>query len=241
VASELDRLEFRIGNLGSRFVRFCELRCGHRQAGARRRAANESQHSRYGVQHEARPRRRNLAEEPVFDRIGRARRIVTDRDFKSRLIGEFLQPLFVATGARPVTPATVSLDHQPLRLRIVLPVSLPPIAEGICGQVWNVFRYRYADVAGVTLRIIDSVWHDTSFGIRREVVIVDLLALAAPRLASVLESANQLFLLRVHADPWVVRLAKRFTPAGDVAELRFTPAGDVAELRVTPGVMFAGV
>ena len=42
VASELDRLEFRFGNLDSRFVRFLELRCGNRQAGARRRAATAS-------------------------------------------------------------------------------------------------------------------------------------------------------------------------------------------------------
>jgi hypothetical protein len=31
--------------------------------------------------------------------------------------------------------------------------------------------------------------------------------------------ANQFFLLRIDADPWVARFAKRFTLSGDVAEL----------------------
>ena len=52
----------------------------------------------------------------------------------------------------------------------------------------------------------------------------------APRLASVFELADQLFFLRIHADPRVARLAKRLTLTGDVAELF-----------VTFGVMLAGV
>ncbi len=155
---------------------------------------------------------------------------MTHGDLKVRLVGEFLQPLFVTTGSGSVTAAAVSLDHQPFCPGIVFPVSLPPVAEGIRGEVWNVFRCRHADVPGVALGIIDSVRRDTPFGIRRKVVVVDLLALATPRLAVVFELADQLFLLRIDTDPRVARFAKRFTLSGNVAELL-----------VAFGMMLAGV
>lgn len=169
----------------------------------------------------------------MFDRVPlrRARRIMTHRDLKPRLVGKLLQPLFVTTGTGSVAAARIRFDHQPFRLGVVvLPVSLPPVTEGICSQVWNVFRGRHADVAGVAFRIIDPIRHSKSFGIGTEVVIVDLLTFAAPRLAGVFELANQLFFLRVHADPRVARFAKRLTLTGDVAELF-----------VAFGVMLAGV
>ena len=82
----------------------------------------------------------------------------------------------------------------------------------------------------VALGIINPVRRGTRFGIRTEVVIVDLFTVAAPRLAGVFELADQLFLLRIHADPRIARFAKLFTLAGDVAELL-----------VAFGVMLAGV
>ncbi len=155
---------------------------------------------------------------------------MTHRDLKARLVGESLQPLFVSPGTRPMAAARIRFDHQPFRLGIVFPVSLPPVAEGICGKVRNVLRRRHADVPRVALGIINPVRRGTRFGIRTEVVIVDLFTVAAPRLAGVFELADQLFLLRIHADPRVSRFAKRFTLTGDVAELL-----------VTFGVMLAGV
>ena len=156
---------------------------------------------------------------------------MTHRDLKFRLVREFLQPLFVATGSCSVAAARIRFDHQPLRPRIVvLPVSLPPVADRICGQVWNVLRGRHTDVAGVAFRVINPIRHGNRFSIRTEVVIVDLLTFAAPGLAGVLKLADQLFFLRIHADPRVTRFAKRLTLTGDMAELL-----------VTFGVMLAGV
>jgi hypothetical protein len=61
-------------------------------------------------------------------------------------------------------------------------------------------------------------------------VIVDLFTFATPRLTIVFELADKLFLLRIHTDPRIARVAKRFTLSGDVVELF-----------VTFGVMLAGV
>ena len=57
------------------------------------------------------------------------------RDLKPRLVGKPLQPLFVTTRTGSVAAARIRFDHQSFRLGVVvLPVSLPPVTEGIGGE-----------------------------------------------------------------------------------------------------------
>ncbi len=62
-------------------------------------------------------------------------------------------------------------------------------------------------MASVSLGIIDPRGHNTGFGIAAEVMVVDLLAVAVPRLVDVFELADQLLLFCIQTDPRVARMA----------------------------------
>ena len=165
-----------------------------------------------------------LAEEPVLHRVPfrGPRRIVAHRDFQSGLIREPLEPLLVLSRPGAVAAARIRLDHQACCVRIVLPVVLPPVLKGIGREIGNVLGRRDAHVACVSFRIIDPVGHGDRLGVRTEVVIVDLLALATPRLPGVFELADQFLFLRVDADPRVAGCTEILAFFSNVAKL-FVP------------------
>ena len=76
----------------------------------------------------------------------------------------------------------------------------PPVFQSVGCKIGNVFRRAHTDMTRVSLGIVNSVRHGNRFGVRTEVVVVDLLALATPCLPGVFELADEFLLLRVDAD-----------------------------------------
>jgi len=79
--------------------------------------------------------------------------------------------------------------------------------------------------------IVDTIWHRTTECFAEEVVNLDFfgIALASPFPASILEVANQFFLLGVDRDHWLLHRQSRFHALVDVDELS-VPVGMIASL-----------
>ncbi len=119
---EWDDFELDVTDTLTGFLGLFKVRRRHLQPGLRRGAANEAQQHREGAQHESCPGRRDLAEQPMLDRVPlrRPRRIVAHRDLPSAGVREVRQPLREPPRPRRVASARVRLDPQAFRLGRIL-------------------------------------------------------------------------------------------------------------------------
>ncbi len=221
MAGEFEVSEVGRGNFDARGVGFLEMSRGDGEAGFCGGSADEGQQDQEGAQNVASPGRGDLAEKFVLNGIPfrTAWRIVQDGDFQAGFVGEFLQALLVATRPRPVAAAGIGFDQQTLRVGIVPLVASHPIAGRIHREIRRIAGSGHAHMTGVAFGVVDAVRRSLGFGVAGKIVIVDLFPFPTPRLASVLELADEFLLLGVHADPRVTRPSKIFTLSLDVLEL----------------------
>lgn len=98
-------------------------------------------------------------------------------------------------------------------------VELPPVLKRVHGEVSRVTGGRHADMPRVALLIIDPIGRGPAFRVRGKVMGIDLRRCLAPRLAGILELADQFLFLGVHADMRIAAAAEIRPPLGDVSEL----------------------
>jgi hypothetical protein len=133
-----------------------------------------------------------------------------------------------------VGPAAVCADQQRGRGRVaVLAHRVPPVADALHGERGGVVVDPDRDPADVGGQVVDAVRDGLAQLGVFEVVHVDLLGgpLGRPFLAAVLELADQLFLLGVHADHRLARGERGRGPLVEVAELA-VPVGVLVASRV---------
>ena len=96
---------------------------------------------------------------------------------------------------------------------------MPPVGDGVHGQIRRVSRRGHTHLPFVPLRIVDPVLRCSTLGVLGKVVGVHFLRFLPPRLAGVLEVPHQFLVLGVHADPRVAGAAELLTLGSNVAEL----------------------
>ena len=156
-------------------------------------------------------------------------REVADADPQPGRVGEALQLVTPQAGAGIVGPAGIGGDRQRLRVRVALRAELlPPVNDRANRELGGVARDPDAHPSLVCGQVVNAVGDRVPESLVLEVVAANLdratlrLKLAADRL----EIADQLTLLRVHADH---RLASRKRLADGL--------GDVLELSVAVGML----
>ncbi|RPK84534.1 hypothetical protein EES46_24045 [Streptomyces sp. ADI98-10] len=151
------------------------------------------------------PVHRDVGEEPVLDLVPlrRARRQVADRDDQPGFRGQAGEVEFPGPGAIAVGPARIGSDQQPGSLRVVGPaLAVPPAADRLHRERGGVVVGADIDPAGVRRQVVDAVRDGLAQQRIGEVVDADRhrIACGPPGTASVVEVADQLSLLGVHAD-----------------------------------------
>ena len=154
---------------------------------------------------------------------------MADADPQPGRVGEALQLVTPQAGAGIVGPAGIGGDRQRLRVRVALRAELlPPVNDRANRELGGVARDPDAHPSLVCGQVVNAVGDRVPESLVLEVVAANLdratlrLKLAADRL----EIADQLTLLRVHADH---RLASRKRLADGL--------GDVLELSVAVGML----
>src|SRR5262245_35878845 len=117
---------------------------------------------------------------------------------------------------------------------------LPPPRDPRYCELRRVVRRADNDVAGILRQVVDAERDCQAFRRAREVVLVDLRGLPAPRLPLASEVADQLFLLRIHADNGQPGFGEGGTLGCDVAELLVSGGGVPADAPPLPDVGLHG-
>lgn len=152
-------------------------------------------------------------EQSMFNRIifRAPRRIVADGDGQSESVAQpLLKMLLPSAGTAAIAPARIRKDQQMGFTRIRLsPVFLPPSSDGFHRELRRVRRVPHEDRSLVARKVVDPIRNRASEGILEEVVDVHSKGFPPPRRSGVLERADQLLLLGVHADDRPSQLSER--------------------------------
>jgi hypothetical protein len=188
----------------------------------RLRVSNVAQHDLQRTQRFSCPVDANVTEQPVFNRIPfrRSSWIMTNRDLKSVMIRHCLQ--FEFPKSRPATIAASAIgQNQELAIvpKTATSRSLPPRCNGIDGKLRRVGRQANINVAPILARQVKAIRCGPTRSVLKKIVTVHLFRFQTPGLSSVLEVADQLFFLGIHADYRPTGLQKPFLLSGDVAKL----------------------
>jgi hypothetical protein len=106
---------------------------------------------------------------------------------------------------------SISQDEQFAGSRVSLAALLkPPLSDSIDGKGWSVVAGSQKDGAPVGLCVINTIGGGESVGLGAEIVIVHRNGIAVPLGSGVFEVANQLLLLRIHADDGLALGSKLF-------------------------------
>ena len=153
----------------------------------------------------ASPVLRNMTEEAMFDLVplGGPWREVGNADGNASVVGKALQFEFPHSRARCIAAPSVGGDEQLLGLGVgALAHTLAPIGNGANSKLWSVVIDADVDPSRVVVEIVDAIRNHFAKGVVDEVVDADRYGLTSrlPLGASVLEVANQLFLLGIDRD-----------------------------------------
>ena len=144
-----------------------------------------------------------------------------DGGFDALLIAE----LVLESGLPRPRPASVAVtavgedDHAAGVGIGELSVVAPPCGNAIGGEDGGVAGGSDEDGAGIGAQVVDAIGDGDAASEGTQVVVVDLLGIAVPFGAGVLESADQLLLLGIDADDGDVFAGAPPAQDGDVCEL----------------------
>src|SRR6185312_14880874 len=198
----------------------------HDQAGACRRAGDQTDDSLAANQRPATPVLGNEAEEPVLDLVplAGAWREVADDQPDPQVVGQLLQAHLPKPGARAVGAAAVGGDQEFAGAGEAAASHFgPPAADAVGGELRGIVVDADADPSLVVENVVDAVGNHLAQRLVLEVMHADLIraALGAPLTPAVAEIPNQFLLFGVHRD-------RRLPMAQAIAHL----AVDVAELGI---------
>lgn len=142
---------------------------------------------------------------------------------QSRFIRELLQFPFPQPTPAAVSAAAVGLDQQLGLLRVGrLAFLVPPSANDVDRKGRCFVRSSDAHESEVTCHIIDSIGYRFANRIRQKICGQHRQRLLPPGAARIFEIANQLFLLRIHANGRLLGFEKRTPLASHIAYLAVT-------------------
>ena len=134
----------------------------------------------------------------------------------------FLKLLFPQSRAVTIAAAGIGQDQQLVRRREGrLSFRLPPGGNRFDGKLGCVRRTTDIDIALIVEQVVDAIRHSSTESVLLEVMHVYVRGRLTPAASRVLEIADQLLFLRIHADNGQARLPKGFHFARDVLELFF--------------------
>ena len=130
--------------------------------------------------------------------------------YQSELIGQqCLHLLLPHTWAIAITAARVTHDEQLVSGREGRATdSAPPVSDPLDGKLGRIGRLTDIQIAAVVGQIVQAIRHGFTQGVLRKIMFVHGVRGLTPALARVLEVADQLFFLGVHADHGQTRLKK---------------------------------
>ena len=165
--------------------------------------ANVFEHGLESVQWNSSPIRANQAEQLMLDAIplGSPSGIMCNRDRQAELIRERLQAYFPNPTRVPVRAATIRLKQQVFCVWIDFASACgPPAPDRSHRKGGRIVRSADDHIPFVASDVVDAVRQRFAQCLIREIIHVHIAWLTAPRASSVLEIANQLFFLRIHAE-----------------------------------------
>src|SRR5208283_1724056 len=205
-------------------------RCAATEARARSRRADVLQHDFVAGQRLAGPIGADQVEHAVLDRVplGSSCGIMSDRDGQSEFIRQVLQAHLPGPTTVPIGASAVGFDRQPRGTWVpVLSNLQPPRTNGSHRKGRRLMGCADHHIARVAIFVVDAVGITAASRQRGKIVVQHVAILTPPSASLVLEVANQLLFLRIHADD---------RPSLPLESPSPTP--QQAELPVTIGVLF---
>ncbi|OWK43309.1 TPR repeat-containing protein [Fimbriiglobus ruber] len=195
----------------------------HLQACFGSRVLNIAQQDQPRTQGLAGPVDADKAEQPMLNRVplGATAGVVAHRHLQVEGVSQpFLQLTLPHPRPTAITATRVRQDQEFGSVReTTATVALPPRDNRIDRKLRRVGRFAHVHVTAVVLYQVDAIRGGPALGVTEEVISVDLVRLVAPGLPILLEVADQLFFLGIHADDRPARFQEPPLLVGDVAEL----------------------
>ena len=112
-----------------------------------------------------------------------------------------LQVELKAASPSAITASRIRQDQEFVGMREACsPLIFPPTGQSSDGKLWRIGGGPHIDRATIVADIIDPIGNGSQEGIVWKVMHIDRLCFLTPGSPSILEVANQLFLLGIHAD-----------------------------------------
>jgi hypothetical protein len=205
VSSDVDFRHIGIAHLDSRFVFSFVQGRPNLQASASCCVRNQIHDDLAADERRRAPILGDVAEHAVFDLVplARAWRKVAHGNRQSGLVRKLLKRELPQSRSASVAPAAIGGHQQLGCVWIRSPAHpSPPLAQGFHGELGGVMVHADADPSLVPEDVEDPIGERLPEFLIREVLAANQLGVApsAPLLASVLEVAHQLLLLRIHRD-----------------------------------------
>jgi hypothetical protein len=171
----------------------------------------------------ASPIEADLTEQAMLNRVPlrAARRVMADRHRQAEPVTQLaLQLLFPQARVTAIAAACIGQDQQLPGLRIG-PASLlpPPLDKSGDSKLRRIRRGADIDSPLIALEVVEAIGHGTSQRVGQKVMGIDLQRLLRPGLARVPKAADQLFLLRIHAQDRPARSPKCLFLRFDILKL----------------------
>lgn len=181
------------------------------EASFRCRATNVAEHEFQGSQWFACPVVADVTEQAMFHWVplGGSPWVMTHGDCQSGSVGELLQLPFPQAWPTAVTSARVCQNQQVRRLT-AHPGPTPPCADRVNGKLWCICGQTDIHEPSILPWHIQSVRRCSPRALREKVMAIDLFRFQTPRLAVILEVADHLLFLGIHADYGPTGLLKPF-------------------------------
>jgi len=134
-----------------------------------------------------------------------------------------LHLLFPQARAIAIAPARITQDQQFVGRRKVLTAKrTPPVSDHLDGKLRGIGGLADIDVAPVMSEIANAIRHGFAQRVLLKIMFVDGVGGLTPAPAGVLEVADQLFFLGVHANHGQSRLEKGLFLLLEIAKLRLS-------------------
>lgn len=143
------------------------------------------------------------------------------RDLQAESVRDlFLESFLEMPGTIAVATTGVGQDQQFATLTVMLlAVSKPPLPDGIDGKLRRIGRDANMDKSVISANIVYTIRGRLAQGILWKIVCIHFDRLSGPRAARVLKIADQLFVLRIHADHGQAKLEESLLLLLNIAKL----------------------
>lgn len=145
---------------------------------------------------------------------------MTNRDFEPVMIRQILKSEFPQSGTATIAAAAIGQNQKLASVPVaVTSRSLPPSCNRIDRKFWRVGRQADINVSPILVWQVKTIGGCPTRSVLKKVMAVHLFGFQTPGSSSVLEVADQLFFLGIHADHRPTGLQKPLLLSNDVAKL----------------------